>query len=335
MPLLLIGASVAAGLAAVVLIALQLGINRSVKRMLEQAPPLHAVENDPVSDAEPFSFTTEDGLILQGALHPPTDQSPRGLVLFFHELGGDQWSASSYCQGLLDAGFAVASFAFRNHGTSDRMDDYESLHWLSHHELLDIRALIAHLESRADLASLPWIAFGVSRGGGASLIAAAECSRIRGVICESAYSTTSLMSAFSRRWVELFVPRWASRLIPTWHVELSLTGGRVYSELQRRVRYLHVERFVTDLRERPVLLISGERDSYVTPNVADALQKTVGSSSDLWMVPGARHNRSRAIDPQQYDARLVDFVNQLVGLEDRDEVTADSHTAQDATITQG
>ena len=161
---LYLGLLIAAGILAIALIAMQLGINRSVMQMMEQSPPLHAVENDPAPEAEPFSFRTADGLTLQGTLYPPTDQAPRGLVLFFHELGGDQWSASSYCEGLLNAGFAVVTFAFRNHDGSDRLDNYDSLHWLSEHELADIRGFLSYLESRADLSSLPWTAFGVSRG---------------------------------------------------------------------------------------------------------------------------------------------------------------------------
>ena len=111
-----IGLLIVAVIGAIALTAMQLGINRSVMQMMEQSPPLHAIENDPSPEAERFSFQTSDGLELQGSLYPPTDQSPRGVVLFFHELGGDQWSASSYCEGLLNAGFAVATFAFRNHG---------------------------------------------------------------------------------------------------------------------------------------------------------------------------------------------------------------------------
>ncbi|MBI1309954.1 alpha/beta fold hydrolase [bacterium] len=328
----LFGLLIVAVIVAIALLAMQVGINRSVMQMMEQSPPLHAIENDPAPEAEPFSFQTADGLTLQGAVYPPTDQSPRGLVLFFHELGGDQWSASSYCDGLLNAGFAVVTFAFRNHGNSDRLPNYDALHWLSEHELADIRAFLTHLNSRADLSSLPWTAFGVSRGGGAALIAAAECPRIRGVLCESAYSTLCLMSTFSRRWVELFVPRWALRLIPGWHVELTLASGRLFSEFRRGVRYLHLERFLPKLCKRPVLLISGQRDSYVTPQIATSLQQSVGDHSRLWMVSGARHNRSREVDASAYDARLVAFVEQLCGNVDEPAAIEPAH--HDRTVSQ-
>lgn len=329
---MLIGVSIAAGIAAIALIAVQLGINRSVMRMLEQSPPLHAIENDPAPEAEPFLFQTDDGLELQGAVYPPTDQSPRGLVLFFHELGGDQWSASSYCDGLLNAGFAVATFAFRNHGNSERLSDYDALHWLSEHELADIRGFLGYLDSRADLSSLPWTAFGVSRGGGAALIATATCPRIRGVVSESGYSTMCLMSTFSHRWVELFVPRWALRLIPDWHVELSLAGGRRYSEFRRGVKYLHLERFLPKLGEQPVLLISGQRDSYVTPEIAASLHQSVGDQSELWMVPRARHNRSREVDESMYDTRLVEFVEQFCSSAEEPATTEPAE--HDATVSQ-
>ena len=60
-----------------------------------------------------------------------------------------------------------------------------------------------------------------------------------------------------------------------------------------------------------MLLISGQRDSYVTPEIATSLQQSIGGNSELWLVPGARHNRSREVDEAAYDARIVAFVEPL------------------------
>ena len=293
-------------------IVIQLAISRAVMRMLENAPPLNAGEFGADSRATELSFKTEDGLTLQACHFKQADRPSRGLILFCHELGGNRWSAMSYCEGLFDAGFEILSFDFRNHGSSDKQAGYEPLHWLTEFELTDVRGGLSLIKSRDDLAQQPLGIFGVSRGGSAALAAASTSEAIACVACESAYSTRSMMSLFSQRWVSLLVPQWMSGWIPAWHVEMSLTGGRLYSQFKRKCRYVHLERSVPSLRDRPVLLISGERDNYVRPEIAKSLHECLGEDvADLWMVPKARHNGARQTDQESYDQRLVEFFSSL------------------------
>ena len=121
-----------------------------------------------------------------------------------------------------------------------------------------------------------------------------------------------MMTLFSQRWVSLLVPQWMAGWIPAWHVELSLTGCRLYSQFKRKCRYVHLERTLESLKHRPVLLISGERDNYVRPEIATSLHESLGNeSAQLWMVPKARHNGARQAEPESYDQRLVEFFGSL------------------------
>jgi pimeloyl-ACP methyl ester carboxylesterase len=290
------------------MIVVQFAISRAVMRMLENAPPLNAGDFGADSRATELSFNTEDGLTLHACHFKHADRSSRGLVLFCHELGGNRWSAMSYCEGLFAAGFEIVSFDFRNHGSSDQQTGYEPLHWLTEFELADVRGALQLIESRDELKYQPLGIFGVSRGGSAALAAASISDSVTCVACESAYSTRSMMSLFSQRWVSLLVPQWMSGWIPNWHVELSLTGGRIYSQFKRKCRYVHLERTFASLRNRPVLLISGERDNYVRPEIAKSLHVSLGEeSAELWMVPKARHNGARQADQDSYDQRLVEL----------------------------
>jgi pimeloyl-ACP methyl ester carboxylesterase len=296
----------------IMMIVIQLVISRAVMRMLENAPPLNAGEFGADSRATELSFETEDGLTLQACHFKQADRPSRGLVLFCHELGGNRWSALSYCEGLFDAGFEIVSFDFRNHGSSDKQSSYEPLHWLTEFELADVRGALRFIESRENLKQQPMGIFGISRSGSAALAAASTSEVITCVACESAYSTRSMMSLFSQRWVSLLVPQWLSGWIPAWHVEISLTGGRLYSQFKRKCRYVHLERCLPSLRGRPVLLISGERDNYVRPEIAKSLHESLGEDvADLWMVPKARHNGARQTDQEGYDQRLVEFFSSL------------------------
>lgn len=292
---------------AVISVVVQLGLCRSARRMFEHAPPLNA--GNPAIDpaAEAVTFVTEDGLNLRGSLYKPR-RTPRGLVLFFAELGGTQGSGLNYCQSLVEAGFALLSFDFRNHGQSDALDGYEPLHWLTEHEHRDLRAVLKFVDSRDDLRPLPLGVFGVSRGGGAALIAAAESPRVACVACEGAYSTSKLMSLHSARWVPLFVPSPFTRLVPRWQIEITLAGARLYSQFKRRHRYLHLEQFLKGFPPRPVLLIAGQRDSYVLPEMSEALRRELPQGHvDVVVVPKARHNKAREVNPAAYDARLAEF----------------------------
>ncbi|MFT5323429.1 MAG: pimeloyl-ACP methyl ester carboxylesterase, partial [Planctomycetaceae bacterium] len=112
----------------IMMIVIQLAISRAVMRMLENAPPLNAGEFGADSRAAELSFKTEDGLTLQACHFKQSDRPSRGLILFCHELGGNRWSAMSYCEGLFNAGFEILSFDFRNHGSSDKQAGYEPLH---------------------------------------------------------------------------------------------------------------------------------------------------------------------------------------------------------------
>src|SRR5262249_21707761 len=66
------------------------------------------------------------------------------------------------------------------------------------------------------------------------------------------------------------------------------------------------------LRDKPVLMISGQRDNYVIPSMTYNLHARTGQDpSGVWIVPEAKHNMAREADPAEYDRRLVDFFSFL------------------------
>lgn len=97
-------------------------------------------ENDETIEVKSVSFPTSNGLILRGFLATPEGRDPHRLVLFCHPFKSTGKIALFQCRGLLDAGFAVFSFDFRNHGESDTDPRYHSIHWLSNHEISDVEA---------------------------------------------------------------------------------------------------------------------------------------------------------------------------------------------------
>ncbi|MDQ3333131.1 MAG: lysophospholipase [Planctomycetota bacterium] len=280
--------------------------------IFERRPPFNVQSVDPHPDAEPLRIPTTDGLTLAGSLYRPHGE-PRGLIVFCPEFCGSHWSAPVYAGGLLDAGFALLAFDFRNQGQSDREPGYTPTHWLTEREMDDTLAVLHFAANRHDLRELPVGMFGISRGGNAALLAAARCKHVQVVAADGAFSTEGMMLHYAYRWAELYVPRGLLRLVPEWHLVEMMRFARRVSGFRHGVRYSLLERWLPRLAGRPVLLISGERDSYVAPPIADRLRRRIGPSCEpVWFVPGAKHNQARDVATEEYDARLRDFFEQIV-----------------------
>jgi pimeloyl-ACP methyl ester carboxylesterase len=286
---------------------------RKIKDIFENVPPFGVVPAQNSPDAETLRFTTSDGLSLAGSLTLPENGQPSMLVIFFPELNGNHWMATHYCQALLDNGCAVLGFDFRNQGESDCQAGYTPIHWITEFEMKDVAAVMEFIESDSRLSQLPLAAFGVSRGGAAAIIAACRYPRIRAVITDSAFGTMSLTRRFVQRFSRLVVPEQYFRLLPGWHVELTLRQAVRLSEVDRKCRYVHLEQEVRQANGMHVLLISGDRDSYVTPQAAKDLAGYFSGEDCMLVFPKAKHNMARAADPERYDAAIVNHLK-AVGL---------------------
>jgi len=280
--------------------------------VFERVPPFGVTPSDPHPDAEQISFPNERGTTLRGSLYRHENQPARGLILFCPELAGSHWSAMSYCEGLWEAGFDLISFDFRNQGESDSQPKYEPIHWLTDFEVRDVLAAIDYIGSREELRELPLGLMGISRGGSAALAAAAQSPDVKCVACEGSFATNDLSAHFTLRWASLYVPQWLLNIVPIWHMRLTLSLTRTLSQWHRKCRYTLLERYVPKLRNIPVLMIAGERDTYVNPDVPRRFcQRLSSDEKSLWVVPKAKHNGGRKVDAEEYDRRLVEFFSYL------------------------
>ena len=285
---------------------------RMVLLLLENSPPfrIEFLPADP--DVECFEVRTLDGLTLRGSIYRQHDRLPRGMIVFCHEFGNNHWSAMLYASALWKAGFSVLSFDFRNFGDSDKMPGYEPLHWLTHYEVTDLHAVLDYIQQQPDLRELPLGLFGMSRGGSAALYSASVRPDVRCVASEGAFSMELMLLAHARRWISLVVTERLADLVPWWHVRLTLWLTRMISQLRRHCRYAILEQVLPNLRDKPLLVITGERDSYVLPEMSIELCSLAGQPRALWVVAQARHNSARSADPEEYDRQLVEFFDQAL-----------------------
>lgn len=301
----------AAALLLLVDVAIRILTITLVLPIFERRPPFNVRPATPAPDAEFVQFPTADGLTLAGSLHWPIGE-PRGVIVFCPEFCGSHWSALDYAEALVDAGFLLFAFDFRNQGESDFEPGYRPTHWLTEREISDTLSALDYLSSRDDLAGLPVGLYGISRGGNAALLTAARSPHVRAVAADGAFSTDGMMLYYGFRWAELYVPRWAVRLLPVWHLAGSMKLARWVSGWRHGVRYAILERWLPRLADRPVLLIAGEKDSYVALPITERLRARIGQSCrPVWIAPGAKHNQARMVVREEYDRQLSGFFEQI------------------------
>lgn len=274
-----------------------------ISNLIENVPLFAVVEpGEPLAEHS-IQIPVSDGQELAACLHLPAGDC-RGLVIFCPEFNGSRWSAPLYCGALVKSGFALLGFDFRNQGDSDINPEYKPTPWITESETEDVSAVINYVRQDAHLGDLPLGIFGASRGGCAALLAAARHQQIQSVVTDSAYSSRALIDYFMLKFCRYIVPEWFFRRLPNWHNKIVINQALKHSEERRGRHYVHLERDAENLTQ-PILLISGSRDSYVTPQITSQLAQLVGAEDNTWIVRKAKHNRSRSVAPAEYDRRLV------------------------------
>ena len=77
------------------------------------------------------------------------------------------------------------------------------------------------------------------------------------------------------------------------------------SEKSRACKYALLQHDLDGYEQQPMLLISGSRDSYVTPVVTKTIARKFDQQNNVWIAEKAKHNRARKKYQAEYDQRIV------------------------------
>jgi pimeloyl-ACP methyl ester carboxylesterase len=276
-------------------------------RIFEEKPLFISPRGQPLPDADEVRVPLGGGLTLAGTYAKGRGKR-RGVILFAPEFGGHRWSAATYAGHLLAEGFDLFTFDFRNQGDSDFQPGYEPLQWVTNHEARDVRAALDYLQSRPDADPRGVGLFGVSRGGGAGIVAAAKHPFVRCVVTDGAFATRAVMVPYMRKWVSLYCSQLRlQRWLPDWFLNLVAVIALGYLSRRRRCRFPNVERATRKLAPRPLLMIHGGGDTYIKPPMARRLFECAGEPRTLWVVEKAKHNQAVNAAPEEYRARVAAF----------------------------
>ncbi len=290
---------------------------------VDTPPPLSMgpVDFRPIH-GEVVRFRSFDGTSLRGMrLRTPDKSAYRGTVVFCHEYGSDMYSCARYTNPLLEAGFDIFSFDFRGHGESSRSGNYNPLQWPSDKELEDVLGACMYVESALSGEGKPTDIglFGVSRGAGSGLLAAASDPSIKAIVCDGAFSTGTTLIALMKRWAHIFA---RVKLVYEYHPEifwktlLWLLMRFAQPKLGRK--FPSVRRAIKEMPPRPIFFIHGQKDSYIREDQTRLLYDQAHQEKFLWIVPSAKHNQSVSIQPEQYAARTVAFFRKYLAEEEID-----------------
>ena len=285
-----------------------------VVRIFEEKPLFVIPWGTPQEDAEDVRFSTENGLTLCGSYLKTTAANRKGVILFGLEYGSKRFTCVPYGKALLEAGYDVFSFETRSQGESDTQPNYEPLQWVTNFEVADYQAALTYLKNRPDADSRGIGFFGISKGAGAGLIAGSTDPFVRCFVTDGVFGTRSTMLPYMRKWVAIVSTRyWLQKVLPFSFYGLIADKALQKISERRACVFPSLEACLPRLAPRPVLMIQGGNDTYITTEIARSLFKRIRRPKELWVVQGAKHNQAFQVAGAEYASRITNFFNANLG----------------------
>lgn len=246
---------------------------------------------------EDFDVRAGDGIQLHGwKVRPP---QPNGdWVLLFHGVSDNRAGMSGHAEMLLRHGYSVVMMDARAHGASE--GPMATYGWKERHDTQEfIRALLEKDTPHC------LFALGESMGGAIALQSAGVEPRIEAVVAESAFRN---LREVSYDYAGLrFSPLLGKALLRP----AAIAGiGAAENEGGFHADDVSPEKAVTE-RAFPVLLICGLRDHNIPPRHSKAILKAATGPKELWLVPGAGHTMALGTVPQEFERRVVGFLEKI------------------------
>ncbi len=243
-------------------------------------------------DFEEVSFTAGDGIKL-GGWYIPANHSAR-TIIFCAGANGSIDPDVIYAPWFHAANFNVLMFDWRAHGRSAG-----SITTLGYHERYD---LIAAVEFAKSNGAHRIGVLGFSMGGAVALSTAAVTPSIEAVAIDGAF--VHVLSAVAGGLIERGLADWlADALARLFLITTNLRLGINLFEIDPA-------RWIDRIAPRPLLLIYGDRDPYVSKSEIDQLANRANAPKEIWRVAEAAHRNVHTLRSDEYRTRLVQFFDQ-------------------------
>ena len=238
-------------------------------------------------DFENVFIESSDGVRLY-AWFLPTEETPRGTILFLH---GNAENISTHIGSvywLPSRGYNVLLLDYRGYGLSGGEASLQGA-------TDDVQAALRWLLDQPHLDHDKIIVLGQSLGGDLGVVAidrAGLAPRIRALILDSAFSDYRLIAR------EKLADFWL-----TWPLQYPLSW---------LISNHHApEEAIARISPTPVLIIHGKTDVIVLPHHAERLYQAAQEPKALWIVPDTGH--IGALTRPEIRDQLMDYLDQVLG----------------------
>ncbi len=178
-------------------------------------------------------------------------------------------------------------------------------------EVSDAQAALAYLKGRPDADPRGVGFFGISKGAGAGLFAAARDPYVRCCVTDGVFGIYTTLVPYMRQWFRIYNSHLLIQgLVPSWFYGLLGLAALGKIERLRGCRFPHLERALPRLAPRPLFMIHGGADTYIKPEMARALFACAREPKELWVVEGAKHNQALQTAGDEYRRRVLEFFDQ-------------------------
>ena len=242
---------------------------------------------------EDVSFKTSDGLTLRGWFIPSNHS--KAVIIVGHGYPFSKSDVLSFAP-FLHKRYNLLFFDFRYFGDSDGR--YTTVGWKEQKDLL---AAVSYLKTRKDIDPNKIGSLGFSLSASTMLMTKSD---IKAIVADSPYANLDNMIEQSYRifpgFTKLpftFITKILAKIV------LGLDTKEVSSE--NSIKNLGV----------PVLLIHGEKDSQIPVENSKTLYEASNKSlTELWLVKGADHGYSHALNTEEYEKKVLDFFDKHLGV---------------------
>ena len=230
----------------------------------------------------------------------PADR-PRATAVLVHGFRATRNELLDHAPYLHTAGLDVVLYDARACGQSGG-----TLSTMGWREQADLRAVIDQVWSRTG--GLPVVVLGHSLGAATAILEGADDARVIALVLEAPF--TAIDDVVGRSFRHFTRPHLPA--FPFAPLVVRLAEARV-GQHRRVVRPIDV---IDRLAPRPVLLVSGRHDAFVTPADAHRLADRAGSTCTWWLIeeaghPGGEHDPFKTV-PDEYQRRVVDLVDRAL-----------------------
>ena len=219
-------------------------------------------------------------------------------IILTHGLGPDQNQMLPWASFLHQAGYSVLTYDTRARGKSGG-----TAVTLGALEQDDALGAVDYTASRHDVDHTRIGALGLSLGAAVTIMAAARDQRVRAVVADSAFSDAN--AAISS--AVMFIAHVPARPFAALTVAIAETRAGVNVDTIRPIDS------VARISPRPIMLIHGLADTYISPANSVRLYAAARPPKELWLIPGAAHTDGYGVARSAYVRRVVSFFRRSLG----------------------